>query len=246
LSPTDLSSLANTNNISSIREITLNHCKLNDSSISYFLSKVGHSLEKLRVADVPITEHAFFTGAIDRKAIHLPKLLLLNISGPRGEMKSLSFLAHCPDLVELIAAKTSWLDYNTLMKPLRAKVAVKPLLHLDFGGRQIITHGNKQIDSNQIVIWFANLTSALGHLTHLNLNEWRSFGKNENFRMICQSLPLLEELRIRGWKDLTDSGVTGLSAEKLHDNNALAGTKRASWSNRTYIGSLNRMIGLAY
>lgn len=86
-------------------------------------------------------------------------------------------------------------------------------------------------------VWFTNMASALGSsVTSVNLSEWKQFGKNENFRVLCGSLPKLRELRLRGWRELNDSGVTGLPAEKLHQKETIIVTSKEDKA-RLFIGS---------
>ncbi len=50
-------------------------------------------------------------------------------------------------------------------------------------------------------------------------------------------MPLLEEVRIRGWRDLNDTGVTGLPAEKIHGQKPVLIVSKEH-KERSYVGSL--------
>jgi len=234
VSPTDLKILGDASHINSVTVINLSHCQLDDASVAHFLERNGRNLHELSVEDVPLTEMAFISTN-SHKPITLTHLQSLNISGPQGDYKNLNFLLACPSLEQFIASQTQWLDYNSFVRSLKAKVNVKSLTKLDLSGK-VHVNGSKQVDPSQSVIWFTQLSSMLGTLTHLNLNGWTSFGKNENFKLICQKMHLLRELRLRDWKSLTDSGVTGLETYKLNDKAVRLGSK--TLSDRTFVGAL--------
>lgn len=90
-------------------------------------------------------------------AVLTPRLKSLNISGPQGSFKNLSFLHQLPYLEELYVANTSWLDYNRLMPVLKEKGARTGgsnsfggsgrLKVVDIAGG-IKVDGTKQIDVN--------------------------------------------------------------------------------------------------
>lgn len=170
----------------------------------------------------------------------VPRLKSLNISGPQGDYQNINFLHHLQFLEEFIARNTSWLDYNKLMPAIQSRGKHCNLRAVDISGT-IKVDGTKQIDCNMNRVWFTYLATTLSKVVRLNLNQWTQFGKNDNFRLICQLMPLLEELRLRGWKDVTDSGVTGLPAEKLHSQkNISLGSKEQK--ERIYVGSLTREL----
>jgi len=100
-------------------------------------------------------------------------------------------------------------------------MAIKKLAYQKILCRLSNTGASKHLDSNMNKIWFSNLCSVLGKgLIDLDLSGWTQFGNNENFWIICATLPKLQVLKLRGWKSLTDAGITGVSTEMLQKEDA--------------------------
>jgi hypothetical protein len=165
----------------------------------------------------------------------VPRLKSLNISGVLGKYQNFSTtLTKLQCLAELYAANTTWMEYSKLMSSLKQKHN-NILKIVDISGH-LKVDGAKQIDVNMNRLWFTNLANSLSQVVKLNLSQWGQFGKNDNFKTICQTMTCLEELRLRDWKDLTDAAVTGIPVDTLHNQTLMNNFKENS--ERVFVGSL--------
>lgn len=71
ISPADMHILADIENLSMLKGIKLNHCKLDDKSMTYFLIKKGARLEKLELECVPLTDAIFGESEIQQGKMHM-------------------------------------------------------------------------------------------------------------------------------------------------------------------------------